>query len=235
MTVDVWIVLDMPAYSREHLAERYRVHYSPDPATHAAFLASPAAQSIRAVQTNGSFGLPRGHIERLPALEIVCAVGAGFEGIDVAAARERNIVVTNGAGANAASVADHAWALLLGAVRRVPWCDRGVRDGRWHEVRATEPSVTGKRLGIFGLGHIGLQIARRAAGFDMEVGYCNRRPRADAPYRYFDRLHDLAAWCDLLMIAAPGGPATRHAVDASVLDALGRIVYVRVYPKDDVE
>lgn len=222
MTIDLLIVLEMPPYSREHLAERYNVHYRPEPESHAAFLASPAARAIRAVQTNGSFGLSRRHIEQLPALEIICAVGAGYEGIDVDAARERGIVVTNGAGANAASVADHAWALLLGAVRRVPWRDRGVREGRWHDLRAPEPSVTGKRLGIFGLGHIGLQIAKRAAGFDMEVGYCNRRPRADVPYRYFDGLRDLAAWCDMLMIAAPGGPATRHAVDGEVLAALGR-------------
>lgn len=222
MAIDVLVVLDMPPYSREHLAERYAVHYWPDPASHATFLDSPAAASIRAVQTNGSFGLKRWHMDKLPALEIVCAVGAGFEGIDVAAARERGILVTNGAGANAASVADHAWALLLGTVRRVPWCDRGVREGRWDDVRSIEPTVTGMRLGIFGLGHVGLQMAKRAAGFDMEVGYCSRRRRDDVAYRCFDRLPDLAAWCDVLMLAAPGGPDTRHAVDAEVLAALGR-------------
>jgi len=212
----------MPQYSRDHLAEAYAVHYVPDPANHAAFLQSPAAKRIRAVQTNGSFGLKRWHMDALPALEIICAIGAGFEGIDVAAAHERGIVVTNSPGANASTVADQAWALLLGAVRRVPWCDRAVREGRWHDARALEPSITGKKLGIFGLGHVGMQMAKRGAGgFDMEVGYCSRKRRADVSYRYFDRLLDLAAWCDVLMIAAPGGPETRHAVNSDVLDALG--------------
>lgn len=222
MTIDLLIVLDMPQYSRDHLAEAYTVHYWPNPADHPRLLQDPLMKKIRAVQTNGSFGIKRPYIEAMPALEIICAIGAGFEGIDVDAARERGIVVTNGAGANAASVAEQAWALLLSTVRRVPWCDRAVREGRWNEARKIMPSVTGKNLGIFGLGHVGMQMARRGAmGFDMEVGYCSRTRRADVSYRYFDRLQDLAAWCDVLMIAAPGGPETYHAVNREILQALG--------------
>jgi lactate dehydrogenase-like 2-hydroxyacid dehydrogenase len=222
LTIDLLIVLDMPQYSRDHLAEAYTVHYWPNPADHPRLLQDPLMKKIRAVQTNGSFGIKRPYIEAMPALEIICAIGAGFEGIDVDAARERGIVVTNGAGANAASVAEQAWALLLSTVRRVPWCDRAVREGRWNEARKIMPSVTGKNLGIFGLGHVGMQMARRGAmGFDMEVGYCSRTRRADVSYRYFDRLQDLAAWCDVLMIAAPGGPETYHAVNREILQALG--------------
>ncbi len=222
MPIDLLVVLDMPQYSRDHLAEHYTVHYWPNPADHPRLLSDPLAKKIRAVQTNGSYGLKRRYIEAMPALEIICAVGAGFEGIDVEAARERGIVVTNGAGANAASVAEQAWALLLATVRRVPWCDRAVREGRWDEARKIVPSVTGKKLGIFGLGHVGQQMAKRGAyGFDMEVGYCSRTRRTDVDYRYFDRLEDLATWCDVLMIAAPGGPETHHAVDRDILRALG--------------
>lgn len=222
MTIDLLIVLDMPQYSRDHLAEAYTVHYWPNPADHPRLLHDPLMQKIRAVQTNGSFGIKRPYIEAMPALEIICAIGAGFEGIDVDAARERGIVVTNGAGANAPSVSEQAWALLLASVRRVPWCDRAVREGRWNEARKIMPSVTGKKLGIFGLGHVGMQMAKRGElGFDMEVGYCSRTRRADVSYRYFDRLQDLAAWCDVLMIAAPGGPETHHAVNREILRALG--------------
>lgn len=221
MPIDVLIVLEMPQYSRDHLAQAYTVHYHPQPDDLAAFLQSPLAKQVRAVQTNGSYGLKRHQIDALPALEIICAIGAGFEGIDVAAAREREIIVTNGAGANAATVADQAWALLMGAVRRVPWCDTGVREGRWDDVRQILPSVAGRKLGIFGLGAIGRQVARRGLGFDMEIGYCNRKPRNDVDFRYFDRLTDLAAWCDILVLTAPGGPDTRHAVGTAVLDALG--------------
>lgn len=221
MAIDLLINLEMPQYSRDHLAEAYTVHYSPDPADHPRLLRDPLLKTIRAVQTNGSYGLTRPFIEAMPRLEIICAVGAGFEGIDVAAAHERGIVVTHGPGTNAATVADQAWALLLAAVRRVPWCDRGVREGRWEEVRGVRPSVAGRKLGIFGLGHVGMAIARRGEGFNMSVGYHNRRTRDDVPYPYFDDLEALAAWCDVLMVAAPGGPETYHAVGRRVLHLLG--------------
>jgi lactate dehydrogenase-like 2-hydroxyacid dehydrogenase len=222
MTIDLLINLNIAQYNRDYLAEKYRVHYWPDPDSHEQLLHDPVMQKIRAVQTNGSYGLKERFIDAMPALEIICAVGAGYEGVDVAPARERGIVITNGAGANAPTVADHAWALLLGVVRRVAWCDRAVRDGRWKQARLQMPSLAGKKLGFFGLGHIGLEIAKRGAGgFDMQVGYHNRKPRDDVDYRYFDQLQMLAEWCDMLVVAAPGGPATRHAVGSEIIDAIG--------------
>lgn len=219
--IDLAIVIEMPEVSRAFYTEPYVAHYWPDAAEHAVHLASPVAKRIRAVQTNGSFGLKRPHMEALPALEIIAIVGAGFEGVDLAAARERGIVVTYGLGVNAPWVAEHAWALLLAAVRQVPRRDRGVREGRWHAIRGLASSVHGRKLGIFGMGHIGLEIARRGLAFGMEVAYCNRAPREDSELRFFARLADLAQWCDMLMVAAPGGPATYHAVNADVLAALG--------------
>jgi lactate dehydrogenase-like 2-hydroxyacid dehydrogenase len=219
--IDVAIVLDMPLEMREHLAERYTVHYWPDAAEHPRLFASPAAKRIRAVQTNGSFGLKRNDMDALPALEIIAIIGAGFEGVDLAAARERGIVVTYGAGVNASAVAEQAWALLLAAVHEVPVRDHGVRQGRWKELKSPLPNITGRKLGIFGLGHIGKAMARRGAGFEMEIGYFSRTRQHDVPYRCFDRLVDLAEWCDVLMVAAPGGPGTYHAVNAAVLEALG--------------
>lgn len=220
--IDLLINLDMPEYSRAYLAEKYHIHYWPDANEHDRLLADPVLKSIRAVQTNGSYGLKRPFIEAMPNLEIICSVGAGFEGTDVAAAHERGIVVTNGPGTNADSVADQAWTLLLGTIRRLPYTDRGVREGRWNEVRLVLPNVNGKKLGIFGLGSVGSAVAKRGAlGFDMPVGYYSRRQRADSPYRYFNSLKELAAWCDILVVCAPGGPATYHAVGRDVLAALG--------------
>ncbi len=221
MTIDILVNIEMPQGSRDHLAEHYAVHYWPDPATHGQLLEDPVLKRIRGVQTNGSFGLKRPFIEAMPRLEIICAIGAGFEGIDLAAAAERGIPVTNGSGANAPTVADHAFALLLGVVRRVPEGDRAVREGRWREARDFMPVLAGRKMGIFGLGHIGLEVAKRALGFDMEIGYRNRRPRDDLPFRYFDSLTALAGWSDALMITAPGGAETYHAVDGAILDALG--------------
>jgi lactate dehydrogenase-like 2-hydroxyacid dehydrogenase len=224
--IEVAIVLDMDPFMIEHLAERYKVHYWPDLKDNPGRLQSAQAKRIRAVQTNGSYGLKRDQMEALPALEIIAVVGAGFEGVDLAAARERGIVVTYGAGLNAAAVAEQAWALLLAVVHEVPRRDRGLRDGLWSEIRSSLPNVTGRKLGIFGLGNIGKAMARRGAGFEMEIGYASRTRQPDVPYRYFDRLVDLAGWCDVLMVAAPGGPATRHAVNAEVLNALGPKGYV---------
>jgi lactate dehydrogenase-like 2-hydroxyacid dehydrogenase len=96
-----------------------------------------------------------------------------------------------------------------------------LRDGLWTEIRSALPNITGRKLGIFGLGNIGKAMARRGVGFEMEIGYASRSQQPGVPYRYFDGLVDLASWCDVLMVAAPGGPATRHAVDAQVLTALG--------------
>lgn len=221
MSIDLLLNLELPEYCIRHLSEKYTVHYWPDEEDHPRLLGDPILREIRAVQTNGSYGLKRPFIEAMPKLEIICAIGAGFEGIDLDAARERGIVVAHGPGTNAASVADQAFALLLGAMRRLPWCDQGIRAGRWTEVRTATPIPTGKKLGILGLGHVGMAIARRARGFDMEIGYHNRRERADVDYRYFTSLEALAGWSDILAVATPGGPATRGMVGADILEALG--------------
>lgn len=198
----------------------YELLYAPTPPERAAAIAAHGAR-IRAVLTIGSTGLTAQEIAALPALELVCALGAGYENIALDAARARGIAVANGAGTNDDCVADHAFGLLIGAVRGLHRLDRQCRDGVWRDTIGLPPNVSGKRLGIFGLGAIGQKIARRAAGFDMAVGYHNRRPRADVEHRYFDSLPTLAAWCDVLVCATPGGAATRHAVNAAVLDALG--------------
>ncbi|MCA3824424.1 MAG: 2-hydroxyacid dehydrogenase, partial [Burkholderia sp.] len=82
------------------------------------------------------------------------------------------------------------------------------------------PNESGKKLGIVGLVKIGEKCARRAAGFDIEIGYHNRSEK-NVPYRYFDRVDTLAQWADFLIVATPGGADTRHLIDRAVLDALG--------------
>lgn len=204
----------------EPIAAAYEVLYAPTPSERAAAIAAQGAR-IRAVLTIGTVGLTADEIAQMPALELVCALGVGYENIDVQAARTRGIVVANGAGTNADSVADHAFGLLIGAVRGLHRLDRQCRDGVWRDALGDPPGVSGKRLGLFGLGAIGQKIARRAAGFDMPVGYHSRHARTDVPHRYFASLLDLAAWCDVLVCATPGGAATHHAVNAQVLAALG--------------
>ena len=180
------------------------------------------AQQIRAVLTIGSIGLSAAEMEALPALEIICAQGVGFEHIDVHAATLRGIHVTHGPGTNNASVADHTLALMLAVTRKIPQFDAAVRAGEWKKTRWNTPGMAGKRLGVIGLGNIGASIARRAAGgFDMEIGYHNRRPLDDSPHRYFLSIHALAEWADYLVVATPGGTNTARLVNADILRALG--------------
>ena len=158
-----------------------------------------------------------------PKLEIVCAVGAGYEAVDLDKARSRGITVANCPDTNASAVADSAMMLLMAATRHVRQADRHLRAGGWQdEWRVDTPTISGKRLGVLGMGTIGGKIAHRAArGFDMEVGYHNRKAVSGSAYRYFDNLVELAQWADFLVCAAPGGAATRHLVNADVLTALG--------------
>jgi lactate dehydrogenase-like 2-hydroxyacid dehydrogenase len=181
------------------------------------------AAGIVAIVTSVRHGCKADLIARLPDLRVICSWGVGFETIDVAAARERGIPVSNTPDVLDDCVADLAWALLLGAARRTAVADRYVKTGQWRTIGAFPVStrVHGKRMGILGLGRIGQAIARRGSGFGMDVRYHNRRERAGVPYGYMDSLVELARWADFLMVACEGGPATRHLVNAEVIAALG--------------
>jgi len=209
----------LPAHQAQ-IAEAYDLVYAPTAETRAEAVARHGAR-FRAVLTIGVIGLTPAELAAMPALELVCCLGAGYECLPMEQLRARGIVTANGAGTNDDCVADHAFGLLIGIVRGMRMLDRQCRDGVWRESIAQPPNVSSKKLGIFGLGTIGQKIAKRAAGFDMPVGYHNRKPREGVAHRYFDSLENLARWCDVLVCATPGGPATRHAIDARVLDALG--------------
>lgn len=197
----------------------FHVILAPTPVERAQAIKTHGGQ-IQAVLTRGPLGLYAEEIADLPKLEIICVIGAGYEHVDLQAASNRGIVVTNGAGVNAPSVADHAMALLLSLVRDIPRADAAVRLGGWPKVM--RPSLAGKQLGILGLGAVGMAIAQRAAkGFDMQINYHSRQPRDDVDYTYCSTPEELARTSDFLVIATPGGPGTRHLIDQRALDALG--------------
>lgn len=215
--------------SEEHRAlvsERFDMIYAPneglgaDRSNGAAQIAARGGE-IRMVLTNGTNGLLAAEIDALPKLELICTVGVGFENVALERASERGIPVCNAAGTNDDAVADHAMAILLAAIRRLPFLNNGVRHGLWRDDIPRPPHVSGRKMGIFGLGAIGRKIAKRAQGFDMEIGYHSRTRRDELGFRWFDGIVSLADWCDFLIVAAPGGKATYHIVDAQVLNALG--------------
>lgn len=153
----------------------------------------------------------------------ICSWGVGYETLDLRAAAARGIQVSITPDVLNDCVADLAWGLLIATARRMGEAGRYVRDGRWTSIGAfpLATKVSGKRLGVLGLGRIGEAIARRAGGFDMEIGYHSRTRRPEAPYRHFPNLVALAEWSDFLVVACVGGPATRHLVSVEVLNALG--------------
>lgn len=211
---------------RELVSQHFDMIYAPneklgaDRSNGAAQIAA-RGQEIRVVLTNGTNGLLAEEISALPKLELIGTVGVGFENVALDAARRRGIPVCNAAGTNDNAVADHAMAILLAAIRRVPFLNNGVRHGLWRDDIPRPPHVSGRKMGIFGLGAIGKKVAKRAQGFDMEIGYHSRTRRDETGFRWFDDIVGLAAWCDFLVIAAPGGKATYHIVNKEVLDALG--------------
>lgn len=218
MTHALLLTIDVPPASLEALRAHYIVHQA---TTRAQQLALPDAAQIRALVGNSTTIVDPALLDRLPRLGIVCMRGVGHENTDLDALRARGIVLTNGAGGNADSVADHAMALMLAGLRDVVGYDASVRAGSWRTGSSMRPIAHGKRLGILGLGDIGGKIARRAQGFSMSVAYHNRRPVPDAPWHYQPSPVALAAAVDVLIAVLPGGLDTRHLVGRDVLDALG--------------
>jgi lactate dehydrogenase-like 2-hydroxyacid dehydrogenase len=153
---------------------------------------------------------------------MIACCGVGYDGIDVAAARKRNVIVTNTPDVLNDCVADVAMGLLIDASRGIGRGERHVRAGKWLKGGVPlQTRVSGKRLGIIGMGRIGKVIARRAAGFDMKIAYHSRRKVADVPFTYYDKLVDLAKNSDYLVAIIPGGQETFHLIDEAVLRALG--------------
>ncbi|HTD06834.1 2-hydroxyacid dehydrogenase [Undibacterium sp.] len=202
------------------LQRNYRLSQLPG-AADVAGLPSSQLQEIQVAVTNGSTGLSGQQMDLLPRLQLICSYGAGYENIDLAAAAQRGIAVTHAPGINNATVADHAIALMLAISRGLPELDRALKAGGWLQNRQPRPTVNGKRLGVLGMGNIGQLIARRAAAFDMQIAYHTRQARQDLPYQYMDSVNRLAAGSDYLILACPGGAATRHLINSEALDHLG--------------
>jgi hydroxypyruvate reductase len=185
---------------------------------------------VRAMITAGGTQLPGSVMDMLPSLRAIVCYGTGYDGVDLAAAKARNIAVGNSPGANAASVADLAVTLMLATTRRILPADEFVRNGNWASGKPSpllrpQAGNPGRRVGVYGMGEIGRKIAARMAAFETEVGYFSRT-RHELPYRYFESLDALAEWCDVLMIAVRAGAETHHVVDADILQKLGSDGYV---------
>ena len=181
------------------------------------------APRIRAIAaTSHAFPIDATLMRRLPNLEIVASFGVGYDHIDALWAGEHGIVVTHTPGVLDDEVADIALALTLNCVRQLPQAERYLREGRWPQAPfPLTATLRGRVMGILGLGRIGKAIASRARAFGMEIVYHGRKPQDGAPWLYYPTLKGMAAACDVLMIAAPGGGGTQKIVDRTIIEAVG--------------
>lgn len=215
-----------PAWDMEPLSASYTIHRLWEAKDRQPFIAAHAPV-VRAIATRGELGANAELIAALPKLEIIACYGVGTDAIDLAAARERGIRVTNTPDVLTGDVADLGVGLALALLRRIPQADAFVRSGAWAQRNMDLVTrLYGKRVGVVGFGRIGKTFARRLSGFDVEIGYFDVAAHADSPHTHFTSLPELAAWCDLLVVTLAGGAATQGLVNAPVLRALGAEGYL---------
>lgn len=208
---------------RDKLTDRYELHGPLDRAK--LHPLPPGAEKARALVTLGGLKTDIAMMDALPELGLISCYGTGFEGVDRVEAMKRGIRLTHAGDSNATAVAEFAMGLVIAAGRNLVRGDRVVRAGQWASLSIERvpltPGLAGQKLGIWGLGSIGMKIAQRATAFEMEIGYHNRSRRADVDFTYLDSLRALAEWSDVLVVGVRANAENYHAINAEILDALG--------------
>ena len=222
MKPDILYFGAFPDATVAELNRRYNVHHYfnlPNPEDIPADIAS----RVRAIATEANRGLTRGILDKLPNVEMISVFGVGTDAVNLKAAQERGIPVTNTPDIIGPEVADLAIGLMLASARQIIFADHYARSGDWSK-KGPVPlgrSVANKTCGVIGLGGIGRAIADRATAFRMRVLYNATREKKNVPYTFVGDLVELARQSDFLMVACKGGPATRHLVSCAVIDAVG--------------
>lgn len=221
---DARVTILVPGRINPRVVERLSDHFDILSVPHGKTLDIPseAAAAVRGVAVSGA--LPATFIDALPNLEVIASFGVGYDGVDVAAAARRGIIVSNTPDVLNDEVADTAIALLINTVRQLPQAEGWLRQGRWvtdGPFPLSPLSLKGRHVGIHGLGRIGIEIARRLEPFKVQISYHTRRPRPDVPYGYYPSLVQLAEAVDTLISIVPRTAETEKSIDADVLKALG--------------
>ncbi|CAM6013630.1 unnamed protein product [Sphagnum balticum] len=210
-------------YLQGLLEPKYRVFPLWEQSDKEAYLAENA-ESIRGLIASAAMWVDAALIDKLPKLEIVSKTGVGVDRVDLHKCKERGIAVTNTPDVGTDDCADMAIGLLLATMRHICAADRFVRKGLWPEL-GNYPTFThkmsGKRLGIVGLGRIGLAVAKRAEAFGCKISYLARAEKSGLPYKFYATVLELAKNSDMLVLTCALTKETTHLVGREVLDALG--------------
>jgi len=212
-----------PDWDQVPLDAAFQMHRYFEAADKAAFLAEHGPK-VRGIATRGELGANAAMIAACPQLEIISVYGVGFDAVDLDACRARGIRVTNTPDVLTNDVADLGIAMMLVQARGMIGAERWVRDGSWAAkgLYPLKRRVWGRRAGILGLGRIGYEVAKRLAGFDMQIAYSDLAPKDFA--RDWEFIADpvaLAERSDFLFVTLAASAATRHIVGPAVIDALG--------------
>ena len=221
MPPDIIVTAPLPPFLYDPLKADYRCHDYVQATDKPGFLAS-VGKEIRGLVQGGGTVTPTSLLDALPTLEIISVFGVGYDGVPVDYCRKRGLKVTNTPDVLTDDVADVAVGLVVMSGRGFVRANRFVHAGEWLK-RGPEltTKLSGKTAGILGLGRIGKAIAQRLSAMGMKIAYTGRKPQ-DVPYRFVPELNALASESDFLIVACPGGAATKNIVNAEVLAALGK-------------
>ncbi len=215
---------DVPDWDRQELDARFDVQFAGKSSVSTRFSDAMKTTSAMAFKGFSGPGLGAEIMDQLPGLKLIANYGVGYDSIDVAAAIARDIAVTNTPDVLSGEVADLTIGLMLSVTRNLSGGEAWLKSGSWG-AKGPYPlqrRMFGKRVGIVGLGRIGSEIGRRLVGFDMQISYWSRGPKA-APkdWTFVPNLKTLATQSDFLIIALAGGPNTAGLVNREVIEALG--------------
>jgi lactate dehydrogenase-like 2-hydroxyacid dehydrogenase len=212
-----------PAWDQEPLDAAFTMHRYFEAADKPTFLAQVGPQ-VRGIATRGELGANAAMIAACPQLEVISVYGVGYDAVDLGAAKARGIRVTNTPDVLTNDVADLGVAMMLVQSRGMIGAETWVRDGSWAAkgLYPLKHRVWGKRAGVLGLGRIGYEVAKRLAGFDMQIAYSDIGPKDFAKgWEFVADPVALAARSDFLFVTLAASAATRHIVGADVIKALG--------------
>ncbi|NIF23875.1 2-hydroxyacid dehydrogenase [Candidatus Pantoea multigeneris] len=216
----VLLIASVPDALIQRLNATYTLYKLYEQTEPLAFLAQ-TGHEIQAVVTRGDVGVSDAVLENLSNVGMIAVFGVGTDAINLDYTRQKNIRISITSGVLTNDVADMALGLMLSGARNLCSGDRFVREQQWlKQAPSLGVQVSGKKLGIVGMGNIGQAIARRAAAFDMDIAYVSRTEKTDLPWRAVTSVNALAEQSDFLVIAASGGASTRHLIDANVIAAM---------------
>ncbi|KAI8545256.1 hypothetical protein RHMOL_Rhmol07G0027200 [Rhododendron molle] len=187
------------------------------------FLAAHA-HDVRAMIASGDTLVNSDVLRHLPSLRCIVTSSAGIDRIDLPECRRCGIVVANAGAVFSEDVADTAVALLIDVLRRVVAADRYVRGGNWL-VKGDYPlgsKLGGKRVGIVGLGSIGMEVAKRLEAFGCTISYHSRKAKPSVSFPFYSNVCELATNCDILILCCALNDQTHHMINKEVLLALGK-------------